>query len=416
MTSRNIAPIRRRRLILAAASTCLVPALAHSTSRAAEVEALLRATYGPLGRTHDIPGMVVGLVLEGRPYFLESGTSARHGGSAATRNTNFELGSISKCFTSSLAALAHVEGRLNLEQPVGDIVPPLRGTPIGQATPLHLATYTAGGLPLQFPEDVTSDDQAVAYLSAFTPSAAPGLMRLYSNPSMGLLGHATAQAMGGDFVELNKRALLDPLGLTSTYIRVPDAQMHRYAWGHDKNQRQVRVNPGVFDAQAYGVKSTASDMLRFLQSLLDPERLPPALRLAVAHTMIPRYQVGPMQQGMGWEMYPSPWPLQALLEGNGPRTVLDLLPVQAIAPRAVEPRERTSALDERLTTPAVRSLPQPSRPLLLNKTGSTFGFAAYVAIVPHRQAALVMLANRNFPAGDRVAAAHRVMNALRVLD
>ncbi len=392
MTANNIESIKRRRLVVAAASACVTPVLAQSITRSADIEALLGATYGPLVRTHDIPGLVVGLVLEGRPYFLESGTTARQGGGAATRNTIFELGSISKCFTSLLTALAHEQGRLSLEQPVGDIVPSLRGTPIGRATPLHLATYTAGGLPLQFPEDVTSNEQAIAYLSGFIPSAAPGLLRRYSNPSIGLLGHATAQVMGGDFVELIKRALLDPMGLKSTHIQVPGEQLHRYAWGHGANQRQVRVNSGVFDAQAYGVKSTASDMIHLLQSLLDPERMPPTLRLAVAHTVVPRYQVGPMLQGMGWEMYPSPWSLQALLEGNGPRTVLDPLPVQA-----------------------VRALPEPTRPLFLNKTGSTFGFGAYVALVPHRQAALVMLANRNFPAGDRVTAAHQVMNALGVL-
>lgn len=392
MTVNNTETIRRRQLILAAASACMAPALVHGTTRAAEIEALLGGTYGPLVQVHGIPGLVVGLIFEGKSYFLESGTTMLHGGDAATRYTIFELGSVSKCFTSTLAAFAHVQGRLSLDQPVGDIVPRLRSTPIGKATPLHLATYTAGGLPLQFPEDVTSNDMAIEYLSAFTPSAAPGLVRQYSNPSVGLLGHATAQAMAGDFVELSKRVLLDPLGLRSTYLRVPDAQMHRYAWGHDRHRRQVRVNPGAFDAQAYGVKSTASDMLRWLGMLLETDRIPPPLRLAVAHTMSPRYHAGPMQQGMGWEMYPSPWSLQALLEGNSARTVLDALPVQAAL-----------------------SSPDAMRSMLLNKTGSTSGFAAYVALVPHRQAALVMLANQNFPTGDRVTAAHQVLNTLGVL-
>ncbi len=415
MTPQNLAPIRRRRLVLAAASVCVAPAFAHSTARAPTVEALLNSVYRPLAQTHDIPGMVVGLMFEGRPYFLELGTSALHGGSAATRNTIFELGSISKCFTSTLAAVAHVQESLQLDLPVSDIVPELRGTPIGKVSLLHLATYTAGGLPLQFPEDVTSNDNALAYLAAFTPSEPPGTIRRYSNPSIGLLGHATARAMAGDFKELSERALLAPLGMGSTYIQVPDAKMHRYAWGHSKNQQQVRVNPGVFDAQAYGVKSTASDMLRFLQSLLDPERMPPALRQAVAHTMIPRYQAGPMQQGMGWEMYPWPWSLEVLQEGNGPRTILDPLPVATITPGALQPQDTTKALVEPRITGAVRSLSRPTLPMLLNKTGSTFGFAAYVALVPHRQVALVMLANRNFPAGDRVAASRQVMNSLEAL-
>lgn len=397
MTRESTTPIRRRRLVLAAASACVAPAFVPSTARAAEIEALLGATCGPLIQAHDIPGLVVGLVFKGRPYFLEMGTTARPGGSPATRHTIFELGSISKCFTSTLAALAHVQGRLPLDHPVGDTVPELHGTPIGKATPLHLATYTAGGLPLQFPENVASNDEAIAYLSAFTPAAQPGVMRRYSNPSIGLLGHATARAMAADFVELSQRALLAPLGLGSTHIHVPDPQVHRYAWGHDKDQRKVRVNRGAFDAQAYGVKSTASDMLRFLQSLLDPERLPPELQMAVAHTMVPRYQVGPMQQGMGWEMYPSPWSLHALQEGNGPRTVLEPLPVQAIA------------------LPGAQPLSPQSPPLFLNKTGSTAGFAAYAALAPHHQVALVMLANRNFPVRDRVAAASRVMESLGVL-
>ena len=242
----------------------------------------------------------MGLIFESKSYFLESGTTVRHGGGAATRDTIFELGSISKCFTSALAAFAHVQGRLSLDQPVGDIVPQLRSTPMGKATPLHLATYTAGGLPLQFPEDVTSNDKAIEYLSAFTPSAAPGSVRQYSNPSVGLLGHATALAMAGDFVELGQRALLDPLGLNSTYLQVPDAQMHRYAWGHDKHQRQVRVNPGAFDAQAYGVKSTASDMLRWLGMLLETDRMPPPLRLAGAFWANPRTKPRPVACWQTW--------------------------------------------------------------------------------------------------------------------
>lgn len=392
----------RRRLLLTAAAALAAPVsvsvLASGLSRgpgrvgqAAELDALLTATFAPLARQHDVPGLVVGLLQEGRPHVLALGSTAQQGGTAVTPDTLFELGSISKCFTSLLAAQAQVQGRLDLAQPVGDVVPALRGTPIGRATPLHLATYTAGDLPLQFPEGIDTIEQALAWLASFSPGSAPGEVRRYSNPSIGLLGHAVATAMGQEFVALSEQ-MLASLGLPSTFCNVPPEQMHRYAWGHSKDQRRVRVNPGVFDAQAYGVKSSARDMLRFLQAVLDPERLPAAWRQALALTTMPRYQAGPMQQGMGWELYAPPWSLEALLEGNSARTVLEPLPVKPVP------------------------LPQHSAPApLLNKTGSTFGFGAYVALVPQRQAALVMLANRNLPTADRVAAAQRVLQAVGVM-
>lgn len=416
MTIRDISSISRRRWMMAAASACVAPALAPRVTRAADIEALLSAVYRPLVKEHDIPGLAVGLIAQGRRHFLELGTSARQGGSPTSRDTLFEIGSISKCFTSTLAALAQLKGHLQLSQPVEEIVKSLKGAPIGRATLIHLATYTAGGLPLQFPDQVTTPQEALAYFSTFNPSAPVGVIRHYSNPSIGLLGHATALSLAGDFTDLSERVLFAQLGLGSTFIEIPSAQMRRYAWGHDKSERQVRVNPGVFDAQAYGVKSTASDMLTFLQAHLDPEPLPEAIQGAIAQTMTPRYQVGSMQQGMGWEIYPWPYSTDALQEGNGARTIFEPVTVHPVQRQNQPPRDMTRETKDPSVAKSTRSLPKQGAPLLLNKTGSTFGFGAYVAMVPHRQIALVMLANRNFPIGARVSAAMQVLEGFGALN
>jgi beta-lactamase class C len=376
----------RRRLIQAAAGVCLVPAGARASNDPA---AVLRAIFEPVAEQYGVPGMVAGLQLRGQRYFFEHGVVASGQAARADRNTLFELGSISKCFTATLGALSQVRGKLSLSTPVEDIEPALRGSPLGRATLLHCATYTAGGLPLQFPSEIASDADALRYFKSFQPSAAPGEIRQYSNPSIGLLGHAIAKASGRPFIELAERELFAALNLNSTFIRVPASEMRRYAWGHDAAGRHIRVNPGVFDAEAYGVKSTASDMLDFVAANLRPATLATELRRSVEATHVPYFRAAPMLQGLGWEQYAWPTTEQHLLEGNGARIVMQ--------PNAVQ---RTDARQ-----------PSTAR-TLFNKTGSTGGFGAYALFVPDLELGFVMLANRNFPVAARVSAARSVLGAL----
>lgn len=86
--------------------------------------------------------------------------------------------------------------RLSLDDHPGRCLPRLQGRPIDRATLLHLGTCTAGGLPLQFPDDVGNDDDAaISYLHAWKADASPGTVREHSNPSLGLLGAVTAADM-----------------------------------------------------------------------------------------------------------------------------------------------------------------------------------------------------------------------------
>ena len=365
------------------------PAAAPPTT-SAPPEALRRAVDAvvrPLVDAHAVPGLAVAVTVQGRAFFFNYGVVARGSDQPVTPATLFELGSVSKTFAATLATYAQALGRLSLDDAPSRHLPWLKGTPLDRASLLHLGTNTAGGLPLQFPDEVRSEADLVGYFRRWRPVAAPGTLREYSNPSQGLFGRCAAASWQLGYADALERELLPALGLVSTFVRVPPPAMARYAWGENGRGERVRVNPGAMADEAYGVKSSAEDMIRFVQLNIDPTRLPAPLRQALQGTQRGHFAVGTMVQGLGWEQYPYPVPLEALLQGNGPAVIFE---------------------------------PQPVRPLgadagargLFNKTGSTGGFGSYVAFVPQRRIGVVLLANRSYPIADRVRAGAAILEAL----
>lgn len=377
-----------RPICLAIALSFALPVPGQAADGARTVSESVDRAFRPLLEEYGIPGMAVAVTVDGERHFFNYGVASKETGRPVTEETLFEVGSISKTFTATLATYAEALGRLSLDDPPGKYMPDLRGSPVDEASLLHLGTYTAGGLPLQFPDSVANDEIA-DYFRQWEPAAAPGVLRRYSNPSIGLFGHVTALAMGGDFADLLETRLLPRLGLGSSHIRVPETEIDHYAWGYDRSGRRVRVNSGIFDAEAYGVKSTAADMIRFVEANIRPEALEPALRRAVEGTHVAHFRIGEMGQGLGWEQYPYPIALDRLLAGNGYAVMMEAISVAQVTPPEA-----------------------PSGPTLFNKTGSTNGFGAYVAFVPEQGIGIVMLANRNFPIPARVEAAHAVLERL----
>jgi beta-lactamase class C len=373
----------RRALVIGTLALGVRPSFA--TGKHSRIATAVDGVIRSLMASHDVPGMAVGVTVNGKRHTFHYGVSSRESGSRVSPDTLFEIGSLSKTFTATLATYVQALGKLSLNDSPGATMRDLRGTPIDSATLLHLGTYTAGGLPLQFPEAVGNLRDAVAFYRAWKPDARPGEQRLYSNPSIGLLGHVAALAMQRDFGELAEAELFRKLGLRQTFIRVPASHSQAYAWGYSKANQPIRVNPGVFDAQAYGVKTTVDDMLRFLEANIDASGLDFALRRAIADTHVPHFRVGPMVQGLGWEQYPFPVPRDRLQAGNASTMALEPHPTQAVAVSAAR------------------------GPMLFNKTGSTNGFGAYALFVPSRRIGIVLLANRNVPIPARIDAAHAVL-------
>ena len=353
------------------------------------IESIVNTAIEPVMQQQQIPGVAVAITVNGQAHYFNYGVASKENGNAVTEDTLFEIGSVSKTFTATLAAYAQATGKLSLSDKASNVLPELRGSAFDDISVLQLGTYSAGGLPLQFPAEADAPDKMLGYFKQWEPTYTAGSHRQYSNPSLGLFGYLAAQSMGTPFDEVMEKTLLPKLGLKHTFLKVPQDQMGLYAQGYSKEDKPVRVGPGALDSEAYGVKTSAADLLRYVQVNMKPAGLEAPLQRAIATTHTGYYKVGDMTQGLGWELYSYPVTLDQLLDGNSTQMAMDAHEVQLLNP--------------------LQPLPDV---VLVNKTGSTGGFGAYVAYVPSKDIGIVILANKNYPNAERVKVAHTVLSAL----
>ncbi|RKS24375.1 beta-lactamase class C [Pseudomonas sp. WPR_5_2] len=353
------------------------------------MESIVNAAIKPVMQQQQIPGMAIAITVNGQAHYFNYGVASKETGTAVNENTLFEIGSVSKTFTTTLAAYAVASGKLSLSDKASSVLPQLRGSAFDNISVLQLGTYSAGGLPLQFPDSADAPDKMLGYFKQWKPVYPAGTYRQYSNPSLGLFGYLAAQSMGASFDDVMEKTLLPKLGLKHTFLKVPPDQIALYAQGYSKDDQPVRVGPGALDSEAYGVKTSAADMLRYVEANMNPLTLEKPLQQAIAATHTGYYTVGDMTQGLGWEAYRFPVTLETLLAGNSTPMAMEAHKVQWLNP----------------------SRPQTDN-VLFNKTGSTGGFGAYVAYVPSKDIGIVILANRNYPNAERVKVAHTILSAL----
>ena len=347
-------------------------------------------TVTPLMKAQAIPGMAVAVIYQGKPYYFTFGKADVAANKPVTAQTLFELGSVSKTFTGVLGGDAIARGEISLTDPVTKYWPELTGKQWQDIRLLDLATYTAGGLPLQVPDEVTDNASLLRFYQTWQPQWKPGTTRLYANASIGLFGALAVKPSGMNFEQAMTERVFKPLKLTHTWIHVPEAEEQHYAWGY-RDGKAVHVSPGMLDAEAYGVKTSIKDMARWVMANMSSDAVSDtSLKQGIALAQSRYWRVGAMYQGLGWEMLNWPVDAKTVVDGSDNTVALAPLPAVEIHPAA----------------PAVKAS-------WVHKTGSTGGFGSYVAFIPEKQLGIVMLANKSYPNPARVEAAYRILSSLQ---
>ena len=372
-------------LLLSVASAAFAAPM--SEKQLAEV---VERTVTPLMNAQAIPGMAVAVISQGQPHYFTFGKADVAANKPVTPQTLFELGSISKTFTGVLGGDAIARGEIALGDPVAKYWPELTGKQWQGIRMLDLATYTAGGLPLQVPDEVTDTASLLRFYQNWQPQWKPGTTRLYANASIGLFGALAVKPSGMSYEQAMTTRVFKPLKLDHTWINVPKAEEAHYAWGY-REGKAVHVSPGMLDAEAYGVKTNVKDMASWVIANMKPDSLQaPSLKQGIALAQSRYWRVGAMYQGLGWEMLNWPVDAKTVVGGSDNKVALAPLPVAEVNPPA-----------------------PPVKASWVHKTGSTGGFGSYVAFIPEKQLGIVMLANKSYPNPARVEAAYRILDALQ---
>ena len=237
-------------------------------------------------------GMVVGVIEPAGRRVVAYGGLAKGDPRPLNGDTIFEIGSITKVFTSLLLADAVQRHEVALTDPVAKYLPatvtmPQRG---GRAITLEdLATHTSG-LP-RLPSNMTPKDRANPYadytveqlyqfLSSYELTRDSGAMYEYSNLSGGLLGHVLALHAHTDYEALVRSRITAPLGMTSTAIALSPSMKERLAVGHNAALQPVANWDLPTLAGAGALRSSVNDLLTFLAANMDEGKAPlgPAMR------------------------------------------------------------------------------------------------------------------------------------------
>jgi serine-type D-Ala-D-Ala carboxypeptidase/endopeptidase len=257
------------------------------------------------------PGLVVGLISADGQEVYGYGETKIGGGVKPDQDTLFEIGSITKTFTSLALAGMVADGKLKLDDevkallPAGQVTVPSRSGK--EITLLQLSTHSSG-LPRmpdnkapKDPKDPFADYDTAklyAFLSGYTLTRDPGAQWEYSNLGVGLLGHALSLKANKSYEALVADRITGPLKLKDTAITLSSEQTKRLTPGYDWDlELALPIDLSVL-APAGALRSSARDMLAYLAAQTGITST--ALTATLAETHKSHYKAATREMGLAW--------------------------------------------------------------------------------------------------------------------
>jgi D-alanyl-D-alanine carboxypeptidase len=227
--------------------------------------------------TLNAPGLAIGLTHREQILHVDVyGLANREVKQPVTAETLFQIGSISKSFTSIILLQLQEQGLLDINDPVDEYLPWFEiQSEYAPITLRHLMSHTAGII-------TGSDDTVSAYTEAWNlrhtkATAPPGEMFHYSNSGYKVLGLVLQTLLGQSIAGILRERILGPLGMGATLPVICSADRPKLATGYSPffDDRPFPdcglLAPATWlesDTADGSICSTAGDMCKYLRALL----------------------------------------------------------------------------------------------------------------------------------------------------
>jgi CubicO group peptidase (beta-lactamase class C family) len=242
----------------------------------------LSTVVEPLMEQGQFPGVAVAVFRDGEPVVVESwGQASLEHGVPVTRETVFELASLTKHMTALAILTLEEEGALSLDDPVTDYLDAAR--PEWASITLDMLLANTGGLTHRFEETVEGvllteySTQDMLESAIATPMhAEPGTDWHYSDQGYFLLGLVIERVTGAPFFEFLETRWFEPLGMTQTRRLDQSAIIAHRATGYGLRDGELVRNRRVWQfglMSHFGVMSSLNDMVLWEAELSDPSLL-----------------------------------------------------------------------------------------------------------------------------------------------
>ena len=332
-----------------------------------EPDPIVQQLVTAMAKEYHVPGVAVVLYVNGQPSSYYFGYANRDKKIPVTKNTIFEIGSISKVMMSLLLAQEVDDATVQFDDSITKYLPDLPSA-YTEMSLQSLATHTSR-LPFYTGQPIATSEDLEKYLQRWKPKYAVDDEWNYSNLDTEVLRTTLETITHKDISELYRDKILLPLGMQPIAQIIPKRLQKNVAQGYDPagDPAYVLISPSASGS----MKASANDMQHFLRAAIGLPGTPESILYPMRMTQAAYVELPHQDQGLGWEIYS----LQ-----NHINNLLDVPDVMNLGPIPVSD---------------VYDIPKYNGNTLIDKTGATGGFRSYIALIPSRKTGIVILTNKS---------------------